>query len=143
MSNKSVHSDDTDTLYEVKGRKNMSKVILVVDDDMMNRRMAEFMLKRKGYEMMTADSGAAGIACLQDKVPDLLLLDVEMPGMNGLETLAKIRENDAWKELPVVFLTGDFDEETIASAEKLGALDYIKKPFIPQDLQQRVEKIIG
>ncbi|MCI8669309.1 MAG: response regulator [Lachnospiraceae bacterium] len=121
----------------------MSKKILVVDDDAMNLKMAEFILKKKDYLVLTAKSGLECLEILEAEDVELVLLDIEMPEMNGMETLEKIRANRKSAGLPVMFLTATVDSESVAAAEKLGASDFIKKPFLPQDLMDRVEKIIG
>lgn len=121
----------------------MSKTILVVDDDAMNLKMAEFMLKQKGYTIEKATSGEECLEKLQLTTYDLVLLDVEMPGMNGIQTLEKIRETENGKDLLVCFLSADADINTMEAAQRLGAKDYIKKPFLPQDLWDSVEHVLG
>lgn len=121
----------------------MGNRILVVDDDAMNLKMAEFILKQKNYSVTCVNSGEKALDELTKGTTDLMLLDIEMPIMNGIETLKKIRNNPATAELPVMFLTASVDVADIADAGKLGALDYIKKPFMPADLQARVEKVLG
>lgn len=120
----------------------MAKKILVVDDDAMNLRMAEFILTKQGYEVKKADSGRECLTILQDEPMDLLLLDVEMPEMNGMQTLRKLRQDNIQPQLPVMFLSASMDEETVAYAEKLGCVDFIKKPFLPPDLLERVAKTL-
>ncbi len=121
----------------------MSKNILVVDDDAMNVRMAEFILKKKNYVVLKADSGTECLNILQKEAVDLVLLDIEMPVMNGIKTLETIRENKNLADIPVMFLTASVDSESVKEAERLGASDFVKKPFLPQDLLDRVEKVIG
>lgn len=121
----------------------MSKKILVVDDDAMNLKMAEFILKKKDYMVLTAGSGKECLKILEGESVELVLLDIEMPEMNGMETLEKIRANGKSADLPVMFLTASVDSDSVAATEKLGASDFIKKPFLPQDLLDRVEKVIG
>lgn len=120
----------------------MGRKILVVDDDAMNLKMAEFILKQKNYEVIKAASGLECLQILQAQEVDLILLDIEMPMMNGMVTLEKIRNKKELAEVPVIFLTASADEDTVREAGKLGADGYIKKPFFPQDLLERVEKTI-
>jgi CheY-like chemotaxis protein len=121
----------------------MGKKILVVDDDPMNLKMAEFILKQKNYAVSKAASGMECLDLLEKHDFDLLLLDVEMPVMNGFKTLEKIREKSKWKRLPVAFLTADANSGSVSEAAKLKAVAYIKKPFMPQMLLEKVEHILG
>ena len=72
---------------------------------------------------------------------DLFLLDVEMPVMNGIKTLEHIREDVTYSDIPVMFLTSDASKDTVINAGKLDAIGYVKKPYVPQELLQRIEKI--
>jgi len=123
--------------------KNAKPVVLVVDDDMMNLRMAEFILEQEGYSIVKADSGMECLNYLKDNRPDLILLDIEMPVMSGIKTLEVIRENPELDEIPVMFLTAAADVETVVEAGTLGVTDYIKKPFFPDELAKRVRNAIA
>jgi len=120
----------------------MSKRILVVDDDEMNLKMAEFILKQDGYQVHKAESGMECLLFLKDETVDLVLLDVEMPIMSGIQTLEIIKSNVELANIPVIFLTAAADADTVIEAGKLGANDYVTKPFIPQDLLGRVDKVL-
>jgi CheY-like chemotaxis protein len=120
----------------------MKNRILVVDDDAMNLKMAEFILKQKNYIVYKAGSGMECLQKLEENSIDLLLLDVEMPVMNGFKTLEKIREKDKWKKLPAAFLTADANSGSVSEAARLGAVAYIKKPFMPQMLLEKVDNIL-
>ena len=121
-------------------------VILIVDDDVMNRTMAQMILEMKVQaEYLTADSGQACINVLnqrQGKV-DLILLDIAMPGMDGIQTLTRIRQHPEWKNIHVIFLTAAADKTTIVRAAQLKVKDYVKTPFTPDELISRVEKHIA
>lgn len=121
----------------------MSKHILVVDDDAMNVRMAEFILKQQQYQVLKANSGMECLEVLKNQQVDLVLLDIEMPGMNGMQTLERIREEEKLLEIPVMFLTASTELEDMENAQRLGAAGYVKKPFLPQELLDRVEKALG
>ncbi len=116
----------------------MAKRILVVDDDAMNLKMAEFILKQHGYETVLASSGEDALEKLKVEPIDLILLDIEMPGMNGLETFKYLMLD--YIEIPVMFLTASEDPENEMEAVGLGAADYVKKPFMPQNLLERVSR---
>ncbi len=118
------------------------KTILIVDDDPINLNLAEFILKSKGneYEVITASSGFSCLSILYKKEVDLVLLDIEMPDMDGVSTLRAMREEKAMKDIPVMFLTSVADKNTVLEAGKLGVAGYIKKPFMPQDLLDRIAR---
>ena len=119
--------------------------ILVVDDDDMNLKMAEFILKKdmKDIEVLLADSGMKAIDALQREKVDLVLLDFQMPVMNGLKTLEIIRKREDLKDIPVIFLTAASDRDTVVKAGMMGVTDYIKKPFMPKDLIDRVSQALA
>ena len=117
--------------------------ILIVDDDIMNLTMAQTILEMKiQAEYLTAESGQQCLQILQQyngKI-DLILLDIAMPGMDGIQTLTMIRKNPLWTNLSVIFLTAAADKTTIVKAAQLKVKDYVKKPFTPDELISRVEK---
>ncbi len=118
------------------------KTILVVDDEEMNLKMVEYILQQEGYDVVKAISGMSCLDYLKFNKPDLILLDVEMPVMSGIQTLEVLRASEEYKSLPVMFLTASADADTVAAAGRLGVLSYVKKPFMPQDLLDRVQKIL-
>ena len=126
-------------------RKGNEKRIMVVDDDDMNLQMAEFILKKEmSAEVLLADSGYKCIEMLQkDAELDLILLDIQMPRMDGIRTLEMIRNHSEWKGIPVIFLTAAADKETVIKAGQLKVNDYVKKPFMPKDLVERVNKVLA
>lgn len=120
----------------------MSDWILVVDDDTSNLRMASRILSAEKMRVSCLKSGEDALAFLQDNRPDLILLDVHMPGMDGFETLASIRSDKEMAEIPVIFLTADDDSNTETRGLEAGAKDFIKKPFVPEVLLLRVRHTI-
>ncbi|MCM1541753.1 MAG: response regulator [Blautia sp.] len=121
----------------------MGKTILVIDDDAMNLKRAEFILNKAGYNVLTAASGGEGIEILEKGAVNLTLLDIEMPVMNGIQTLKQIRENSAICGSRVMALTASDDEEMRRQMDELGAVGYIKKPFMPPVLQKQVEEALA
>lgn len=119
----------------------MGKTILVTDDNNMTLRAAERILVKENYEVKKAVSGVACLEILQKETPDLLLLDMEMPGLSGLETLQKIRMELSLPHLPVVFLTGADEEEIMPQAAEFGVNGYLKKPFTPEELKECVKRM--
>ena len=122
----------------------MEKRILVVDDDVINLKMIEFILSQKGYLVDKADSGIECLTKLEeaDYAYDLILLDVEMPTMNGVQTLEKIRETEKGKQLKVCFLSAGNAEEIQDDADRLAVAHYISKPILPPQLWDIVEKVL-
>lgn len=120
----------------------MSDWILVVDDDTSNLRMASRILSTEKMRVSCLKSGEDAVKFLQENRPDLILLDIHMPGMDGFETIAAVRENKVTTDIPVIFLTADDDSETETRGLKAGAMDFIKKPFVPEVLLLRVRHTI-
>ena len=112
-------------------------VILLVDDFSVNLEVLKDILKR--YHHLTAQNGDEAIAlALSDPKPDLILLDVIMPGMDGYEVCAYLKSNPKTKDIPIIFLTGKNDAESVIKGFKTGAIDYITKPFNFMELKARV-----
>lgn len=120
----------------------MSDWILVVDDDTANLRMASHILTSENMRVSCLKSGKDVMKYLRQNRPDIILLDIHMPGMDGFETLAAIRENEETTDIPVIFLTADDDSDTETRGLKAGAMDFIKKPFVPEILLLRVRHTI-
>ena len=120
----------------------MSDWILVVDDDTSNLKMANRILSGENLRVSCLKSGEDATKFLQEHRPDLILLDVHMPGMNGFDTIAAIRENKETADIPVIFLTADDDSNTEKKGLEAGAMDFIKKPFVPEVLLLRVRHTI-
>ncbi len=111
--------------------------ILVVDDDLDNLKLVSRTLEHMGYEVSTASSGEEGLKRLGEKTPDLILLDINMPGMSGIETLRLVRKND--KHVSIIFLTAKSETEDVIVGLDAGADDYIRKPFDPRELLARIK----
>ncbi|MBD5520162.1 MAG: response regulator [Lachnospiraceae bacterium] len=121
----------------------MAKTILVVDDDPMNLKMADFILKKASYEVILAASGSECLDKLKENSVDLVLLDIEMPQMSGIQTLEQIRAEGSFADLRVVFLSASGEASDMQKADSLGAMDYVKKPFLPPALLECVEKALN
>ena len=119
----------------------MAKRILVIDDETLNLKMAEHILKN-AYDIVCAKTGMAGIEILQQSKVDLVLLDLDMPAMDGLETLKKIRETADISDVKVVLLTSHNSKIDAKTAVRLGVLDFMSKPFFPTELLERVRKVL-
>lgn len=112
--------------------------ILVVDDIPANLRVVTQILTVAGYRVAIATTGERALKQLQQHVPNLILLDIKMPGINGFETCQRIKDNPALCHIPIIFLTALSDMESILKGFELGAVDYISKPFRESELLARV-----
>ena len=118
-----------------------TKTILVVDDSKANLMLAKQALD-EFYQVSLVTSGQMALRFLEKRVPDLILLDINMPEMDGLETLRQIRANHDFNEIPVIFLTARTDPETEVECLKLGAADFIGKPFVPEVMRSRIARTL-
>ena len=117
--------------------------IVVVDDDIANLLMAGNVMSKSGMRVTALKSGKALLEYIEsNEVPDLCLLDIRMPDMSGFDTLKALRASRKGRELPVVFLTADESEKSETIGLSLGAMDFIKKPFVPEVLVLRTKHII-
>ncbi|MFW6279399.1 MAG: response regulator transcription factor [Bacillota bacterium] len=116
-----------------------SQKILVVDDDDNVREILEMYLKEENYQVLCAKNGEAALEIIADSRPDLIILDIMMPRMDGKEVLQKIREK---KEIPVIFLSAKGEELDRVLGLELGADDYVTKPFSPREVVARVKTIL-
>ena len=117
--------------------------ILVADDEPALLRLLEFVLGRRGYIIQGVTNGNAAVEILKTESPDLVILDVMMPGLDGYEVLTHIRETAHLEGLPVVMLTARAQLDDIQLGLSLGADAYLAKPFDPEDLLSVVESLIS
>lgn len=115
----------------------MKKTVFVVDDSISNLTMASDALS-PSYAVVTIPSGEKAISLLEKVKPDIILLDIEMPEMDGFDVLRKLKANEKWSEIPVIFLTAKTDHPTEIEALKMGVVDFIGKPFNPAVLLSRI-----
>lgn len=117
------------------------KKVLVVDDVAISLSVTEQAL-REEYDVVTANSGSRALRYLRKERPDLILLDIRMDDMDGIETLKEIRKMDNRADIPVIMLTGQNEKASVLEAAKLGIYDYMLKPFAAQDLLSRVQNAL-
>ena len=120
----------------------MSAKILTVDDSKVVRIMVKRALKSYDCVIIEASNGEEGLAAAGRENPDLIMLDVTMPVMSGLEMLAQLRANEALKSITVVMLTAESAQENIAHADSLGISGYIPKPFKEDNLIEKVKAAV-
>jgi two-component system, OmpR family, phosphate regulon response regulator PhoB len=116
--------------------------ILVVEDEPDISALVAYHLAREAYRVRTAATGGEALAALASEVPDLIVLDLMLPEVSGLELLQEIRRRPEWREIPVIMLTARREEADRVEGLRLGADDYLGKPFSPQELVLRVGAVI-
>ena len=116
--------------------------ILVVDDDEDLLKALDFYLSRSNYHIIQAKNGAEAVVKANELQPDLVLLDIMMPNLDGLTACRGIKDMEKTKDIPVIMLTAKGDVETIKSAFKAGATDYMVKPFAVEQVISRMEKFL-
>ncbi|MDH5718578.1 MAG: response regulator [Spirochaetia bacterium] len=117
----------------------MNPLVLIVDDVSSNIQLLGNFLRRANYNLAVASNGKEALEIVKKKTPDLILLDVMMPELDGYETIKILKSKDETKNIPVIFLTAKDDTEDIVAAFELGAVDYITKPFQAKELLSRVK----
>jgi two-component system, sensor histidine kinase and response regulator len=114
-------------------------VILIADDLQDNLNIVKAVLGYKGYQVDTAKNGKLVLEQVERRMPDLLLLDIQMPEMNGIEACRQLKANPRFKDIPIIFLTAKADSYDVVDGFKTGAVDYITKPFNTMELLARVQ----
>jgi CheY-like chemotaxis protein len=125
--------------YEVK---DMGSRILIVEDSAVIRRLIEVCLRAADLEIITRDDGRTGLTAVSSESPDLVVLDIGLPGMDGWEVLDRIRKDPTTKSIPVVVLTAHAEEESRRRANEGGADAFVTKPFQPNDFRSTVLSLL-
>ena len=121
----------------------MEKKIMTVDDSASVRQMVGFTLKNAGYDVVEAEDGKDALAKLIGAGVKMVVTDLNMPNMNGLELIKALRADGAYKFIPIVFLTTESQEAKKLEAKAAGATGWIVKPFKPEQLLAVVKKVLG
>ncbi|HET9499977.1 MAG TPA: response regulator [Marmoricola sp.] len=117
--------------------------IVIADDDADIRELVVFKLRHGGHEVIPVADGAAAVEACSSQRPDLVILDVMMPGMSGLEAARALRKDTDLAGLPIIMLTARAQESDIEQGFEAGADDYVVKPFSPRELASRVEAVLA
>jgi cyclic di-GMP phosphodiesterase len=125
-------------LSELYKENNMGSMVLIVDDEYIGRETLQSVLEGEGYELEMAENGLQAIEKAKKLLPDVILLDVMMPGMTGFEVCQRIRNDPQIAEIPIIILTALDDRESLLNALKAGADDFISKPFDRYELRARL-----
>ena len=123
-------------------RSEATPSILIVDDDERLREFVRVNLEMEGYIVREAGSAEEGLAALEEEPPDLILLDVMMPQVDGWEMLRRVQDRHGVGAIPVVMFSGKVDDETLTEAESRGARAFIGKPFNPQQLVESTKQLL-
>jgi DNA-binding response OmpR family regulator len=121
----------------------MKKQILVVDDEKGALILIGIMLERVGFSVLKAEDAKAALAVLSQTTPDLIILDVMMPGINGIELCKMLRERNDTRALPILILSARGDAESVVQGMEAGANDYLPKPILHHDLVSKVRAILA
>jgi CheY-like chemotaxis protein len=116
---------------------------LIVEDDPDARKVLSLILKLEGYQIHSAGGGQEALTMLVDLLPDVILLDVMMPGMDGYQVCHRIRSNPATRHVPVVMLSGKADPESVARGMEVGADEYLAKPITPSSLTKQLKTVLA
>jgi len=120
----------------------MTNNILVVDDEIGALTLIGIMLERGGFSVLKAKDGSSALAVLDQNIPDMIILDVMMPGMSGIELCQVIREREDTQNIPVLILSARGDADSVMQGMEAGANDYLPKPILHHDLVAKVKDIL-
>jgi putative two-component system response regulator len=128
-------------MHNIMQGQGMKKTIFVVDDCATNLAMAEVALEDH-FRLLTFSSAAKMFTVLEKVTPDLILLDIEMPEMDGFEAVKQLKSNDAYSKVPVIFLTAMDDASNESWGLELGAAGFVAKPFSASDLRDKINSLL-
>lgn len=118
-------------------------LVLVADDDPDLLEMVVLLLRRSDYQVVTARDGVEALQVALDRHPNLAVLDVKMPGLDGVDVLRRIRDNEATAQMPAILVSAGVEQEKIAAGLAAGANEYVKKPFSPRELLEVVKAALA
>ncbi len=118
------------------------KRILIVDDEIGARTLIGIMLDRGGFEVLKASDATEALGMLDEATPDLIILDVMMPGMDGIELCKTLRDRSSTADLPILILSARGDSESVMRGMDAGATDYLPKPILHHDLVAKVRRLL-
>lgn len=128
-------------MMDPRTEQNKKRILAVDDVAFLLSRISDVLGKR--YDMVMANSGARALKYLEAHKPDLILLDIRMPDMDGFEVLKRIRAMQDRADIPIIMLTALEDEQYVVKGIELGIRDYVLKPFTPANLLERVQRVLG
>lgn len=135
--------DSIDPGEVIQTQQKQTSTVMVVDDSVTVRKVTTRLLERNGYEVLTAKDGVDAIALLQDHKPDIMLLDIEMPRMDGFEVATLVRHDERLQDVPIIMITSRTGTKHKERALSIGVNEYLGKPFQEHDLLENIERFIG
>ncbi len=120
----------------------MAKRILVIDDAEATLRLLQVALGREGYEVVTKLDGESGLASSFEHTPDLIILDIALPDIDGWEVLARLRDNEQTADVPVMMMSAHDSDDIRGRTNLTDASDFVAKPFAPEHLRRRIRRIL-
>jgi DNA-binding response OmpR family regulator len=120
-----------------------TRLVLVADDEQDILTLVTTIIERSGHEVVSVRDGAAALAAIRERRPDLVVLDISMPEIDGLEVLRRVRAEAETSDLPVLLLSARAQEADVRHGFETGASGYVKKPFSPSELAQRVDGLLA
>lgn len=120
-----------------------AKRVLICDDDPVILRLLQVNLELEGYEVLSAHNGQEALDIASAEHPDLVILDIMMPKLDGYQTCERLKAGDDTKDIPVVFVSAKAQQSDIEKGKSYGVADYLTKPFDPTDLLEIVERLVG
>jgi len=121
----------------------LNRTILVVDDEPNARSLLRLILVRAGFEVLVAQDGYEALAEVNNRIPDVMILDIMMPGIDGFEVCEKLRNNKETANLPIIMLSARADPESVNKGLSVGATKYLTKPVTPELLTQQVYEVLN
>jgi chemosensory pili system protein ChpA (sensor histidine kinase/response regulator) len=143
MRNAQLSKNVTKSADAKRGRLESKSTVLVVDDSVTVRKVTSRFLERQGFNVAVAKDGIDAIEILQDTTPDMILLDIEMPRMDGFEVATQVRHNKRLQHIPIIMITSRTGEKHRERALEIGVNDYMGKPFQEQELLSKIQQILG
>ncbi len=138
-----IRKGATEKGLQVAEETDQRTFVLVVDDSITVRRVTQRLLERNGMRVMTAKDGIDAVTLLQEYMPDVILLDIEMPRMDGYEVAAQVRDDPRLKDIPIVMITSRVGLKHRARAIELGVNDYLGKPYQESQLLEAIEPLVA
>ena len=115
--------------------------ILVADDELRLRKIVTLFLKKHGHDVVEVSTGEQALSAATHTVPDIIIMDINMPGMGGIEACRRLKTENLCKEIPLILLTANIDEKTKNEGFEAGAAAYMTKPFSPKGLLEKIKTV--
>lgn len=125
-----------------RARTTPPQTVLIIEDESDIRELLEYTLRRDGFDVSSAADGEVGLSLARKRCPDLMVLDLMLPGLDGLELCRRLKQDEATRSIPIVMVTAKGDEADVVLGLGLGADDYVSKPFSPKEVVARIHAVL-